>query len=61
MKNRIKALKAQVTESILELGNSPVSVAYSDMDDAALKCVLCDAITIARDTIDSAFVEELNS
>ena len=61
MKNRIKALKAQITESILELGHSPISVSYAEMDDDSLKHALDDAVVVARDAINNAFVEELNA
>ena len=61
MKDRIKALRSQITESILELGHSPISVSYADMDDDSLKHALDDAVIVAREAINNAFVEELNS
>ena len=61
MKNRIKALRAQITESILELGHSPISVSYADMDDDSIHHVLDDVVIIVREAINNAFIDELNS
>lgn len=61
MKNRIKVLQAQITANILDLGESPVSVCYSDLDKKALQSVLDDAVIATRDAISNAFVEELNA
>ena len=61
MKQRIEILKALVSAEILELGQDPVSVGYFDLDREALKSVLDDAATIAREAINNAFIEELNS
>ena len=60
MKNRIKILKAHVVEGILDLGESPVSAEYYNVDKKAMKAILQDAARVASDTISNEFVVEIN-